>query len=234
MDAILIKLSGELFSKDPSPNGEGFFIKKIIPQIKELKNKYKIGFVIGGGNIFRGSLQGKTLGLSQTSAHVAGMVATITNGIILQDMLQQENIPVTLFSAIHTPQVTQSIRPDKINTALQDNNCLIFVGGTGNPFFTTDTNAVLRALQINATQVWKCTKVDGIYTDDPMQNKDSKLIKEITYQEVMEKGLKVMDLTAITLAKENNIKIKVFNLFENNSIIKAVKEKNCGSLITKE
>jgi uridylate kinase len=229
MKNIIIKLSGECFSHHS-------FLKDLIGQIKELKKTNKIGIIVGAGNIFRGAQHGKALQMRATMAHCAGMVATIVNGLILQDLLEQVEVETELFSAIPCPEVCQTIQQSKIDRSLKKNRCLIFVGGTGNPFFSTDTNAILRALQIGATQVWKGTKVDGIYSDDPEKNKTKKLelYKKISYEKVIEKKLRIMDLTAITLAQDHKIKIRVFNLFEKNALLTAAKNKNFGSIISND
>lgn len=229
MKNIIIKLSGECFA-------DHSLLKEIVLQIKELKKKHGLGIVVGAGNIFRGDQHGKALQLRQTTAHSAGMIATIINGLILQDLLKQSNVESELFSAIPCPEICQTIQQSKIDCALSKNKCLIFVGGTGNPFFTTDTNAILRALQIGAQEVWKGTKVDGIYSKDPMKNKkkDVELYKKISYEKVINKKLCIMDLTAITLAQDHNIKIRVFNLFEKNALIKASKDKDFGSIISND
>ena len=226
MDSILIKLSGEIFSFKKDPNS---FIKQIAIQLKTLKKKNKIGLVVGAGNIFRGSQQGKQLNLKQTTAHTVGMIATLINGLILQDILEKESIECKLLSAFNCPQVADVISQEKIDCSLSKNKIVIFAGGTGNTFFTTDTNAVLRALQIEAKEIWKCTKVDGIFSCDPAENKNCELFKKINYKQIIEKNLKFMDLTAITLAQKHNLKIKVFNIFEKNALIKASKDINFGS-----
>ncbi len=227
MKSILIKISGELFL-DNSSN----LISNVIQQIKEIKKNHNVGIVLGAGNLFRGSDHGKKLGIKNTTAHTAGMVATIINGLVLQDLLEKENAPTQLFSAINCPQVACTIKQKTIDDAIAKNKCLIFVGGTGNPFFTTDTNAILRALQIDAQEVWKATKVEGIYSDDPIKNKDSKFYKKLTYKEVIEQNLKIMDQTAITLAQEHNIKVRVFSIFEKDALIKVSQDENIGSSIS--
>jgi uridylate kinase len=151
-------------------------------------------------------------------------------------MLEGQGLQTKLFSAIACPNICEIIQQSKIDCALSKNKCLIFVGGTGNPFFSTDTNAILRALQIGAQEIWKGTKVDGIYSKDPIKNKgkDVELYKKISYEKVITKKLRIMDLTSITLAQDNNIKIRVFNLFEKNALIKASKDKDFGSIITND
>jgi len=242
MDNILIKISGELFAKQvkqkkASSQDDAFFvdktfIKNVTQQIKTLQKKFNIGIVIGGGNIFRGDINGKQLGLPEQSSHQIGMIATMINAIILRNFLESSKIKTTHFSSFCCPQIAQTIRQDKIKNALQKKECIIFSGGTGNPYFTTDTTAILRALQIEAKLVLKATKVDGVYDSDPNINKNAKILKKISYEQVIKKDLKVMDLTAITLAKQHNIKIKVFNLFKPNALIKVIQDKNFGSTVS--
>lgn len=240
MKTILLKISGEVFNSQKAPSKSGAFcmdkklIKNIALQIKKLQKNYNIGIVIGGGNLFRGDKNGKQLGITSTSSHQIGMLATVINGILLKDFFEKEKIECNLFSSFFCPQIANTIEIDSINKDLHKNKCLIFSGGTGNPYFTTDTTAILRALQIGSSLVLKATKVDGVYDKDPQKNKTAKLIKKISFDQILQKNLAIMDLTAITLAKQNDVKIKVFNLFKTDSILKAVKEKDFGTIITKE
>jgi len=224
MQTLLIKISGELFSDSEQ-------IKSVITQTKTLCLKHKVGIVVGGGNFFRGSKDGGRIGLQKSSAHEIGMLSTIVNGIVLKDFLLQESVSCQILSAFSCPEIASSINQNSIKNSFEENNCVIFVGGTGNPFFTTDTNAVLRAIQIGAKQVWKGTKVDGVYESDPLIEKNSKFYSEISYSQVLEKGLKVIDKTAVTLAQENEIEIRVFNIFEKNALLKAQKDPGFGSTI---
>jgi uridylate kinase len=205
MKTLLIKISGELFSYRPALDKE--LVKNIINQLKLLSSKHRIGLVIGGGNFFRGAQDNNTLGLEPVSAHNIGMLSTIVNGVVLQDLLTQENLPSVLLSAFSCPDIAEPLSQNSIDDALIQQKVILFVGGTGNPFFTTDTNAVLRALQIGATEVWKATKVDGIYESDPIEKKEAKFYQAISYQEVLDKELTIMDRTAITLAQEHKIPI---------------------------
>ncbi|MBU1008177.1 uridine monophosphate kinase [Candidatus Dependentiae bacterium] len=236
MKVLLIKLTGELFSYEregqkQSPSLKIKQINNIIQQIKTLNAQHHVGLVIGGGNFFRGAITNHSLGLEKTSAHNVGMLSTIVNGVVLQDLLSQANVPSSLLSAFSCPSIALPLSQNSIDNAFMQHKCIIFVGGTGNPFFTTDTNAVLRALQLGADEVWKATKVDGIYADDPLIHPDSKFYKTISYQEVLDKKLTVMDKTAITLAQEHNIPIRVFNLFTPNALHKALENPDFGSRI---
>jgi len=229
MESILIKLSGEFLY---GSNGFDFErISDFSKQIKKLSKDYKIGLVIGGGNIFRASKQGKILKMNQSNADSAGMIATVINGIVLKDVLEQANVKCTLLSALSIDTIASKISQDIIDRELKNNTVIIFVSGTGNPFFTTDTNAVLRALQIGAKQVWKATKVDGIYSQDPEKNKSAKKIKTVTHDKALSLQLKITDSTALTLAYDNKIDIRVFNVFEPNALTKAAKDSNFGSTI---
>ena len=241
MKRIVLKLSGELFSSHANKLSKGphkgigvcnvDLIESIIRQINEIRNKAIISIVVGGGNFFRGESDGKLLGLAPATSHEIGMLATVMNGLILQAFLEREAVPCVLFSAIRCPQLAQTIQQKTIDTALQENKCLIFSGGTGNPFFTTDTAAVLRSLQTNATEIWKATKVDGIYDKDPEIDASATLIKKTTYQEALDKRLQIMDLTAITLAQHHDKVIRVFNLFTPDALCKAFQDDTFGSTI---
>ncbi|MBD3273003.1 UMP kinase [Candidatus Dependentiae bacterium] len=225
MEKVVIKLSGELFASTES-------LKKVVEQIKKISLKNQIGIVIGAGNIFRGEQHGKSLNLNPANAHFAGMVATIINSLILKDLLIKQDLKVKILSAIPVPTIADNITQEKIDLSLNENKIIIFAGGTGNPFFSTDTNAVLRALQLNSSLVLKGTKTEGIFDSDPEKNKNAKLLKTLSFDDFLKNNLQVMDLTAITLAKKNNLKIKVFNIFEKDSLLKVFKDPNFGSTIS--
>jgi uridylate kinase len=228
MESLVIKLSGELFSNIDAT-------KKIASQIKALAKTHRLALVVGGGNFFRGAQDNNKLKLNKESAHNIGMLSTIVNGIILKDFLSQadvssNDVSSTIFTAFPCPSIAQDITQENINRAFEKNNVVIFVGGTGNPFFTTDTNAVLRALQIGAQEVWKATKVDGVYSADP-EKESGKFYKTISYQEVLDQNLGVIDSTAVTLAQEHKLQIRVFNLFTKDALLNALKDSNFGSVI---
>lgn len=245
MESVLIKLSGEFFCnikgnnitrnypKDVNPiSFDHAQLKNFAEQIKKLSKNYKLGIVIGGGNFFRASKQGKQLKMRQPSADAVGMLATVLNGIILQDILKQSNLESVVLSSFLVDSIVPRINQTLIDSALNENKIIIFVGGTGNPFFTTDTNAVLRALQIGAKEVWKATKVDGVYSADPVVDKKAKKFKTIKYTKILENNLKIIDSTAITLAAGNNIKIRIFNVFEKDALLKVASDLNYGSTIS--
>jgi uridylate kinase len=229
MESILIKLSGNFFCDNQGFNAER--LKSLSNQIKELSTHFKIGLVLGGGNLFRALKQGKQLGMRQPNADAVGMLATVMNGLILQDAMQQVNLDPVLLSSFSIDSMVSRICQNSIDSALNNNKIIIFVGGTGNPFFTTDTNAILRALQIGSKQVLKATKVDGIYQEDPMINSSAKKFKTISYEQVIKSNLKIIDQTAIALARDNSIQIRVFNIFEKNALLTAVKNTDFGSTI---
>ena len=204
------------------------FISKEIKKISELN--YEICLIIGGGNIFRG-VKGASEGIDRSTSDYMGMLATIMNALSLQSCLEKIEIPTRVQSAISMSQIAEPYIKRKAVRHLEKNRIVIFAAGTGNPFFSTDTAASLRASEMGCTKIVKATKVNGIYDSDPNINSNAKLIKEISYTEVINKNLRVMDLTAISLAKESNIPIYITNIFEENSLIRTLKEEGNYSKI---
>jgi uridylate kinase len=203
-------------------------ISKLLKKLHDLS--VGIGVVIGGGNIFRG-LQGASNGMERSHADHIGMLATIINGITLQQALQKLGCPAKVVSALGGSEIVEAYTWHKTQEYLQNGYVVIFVGGTGNPYFTTDTNAALRAAQIRAEVLLKATKVDGIYDKDPIKHPDAVRFARISHQEVLAKGLKVMDPSAVSICLENQIPIKVFSTF---SLLEAVTQPDFGTLVTKE
>ncbi len=228
---ILLKVTGNIFSSQDEKKLSRKTVDIIAQQIKMLSNSHQIHIVIGGGNFFRGTQHGASLGITKPTGHQTGMLATIMNGVLLKDILEQNNLSVTLLSSIFCPSIAQPINEENINKACNNNETIIFVGGTGNPFFTTDTNAVIRSLQINADELWKATNVNGIYDKDPHKNDDALLIKNASYKDVLEKKLNIMDQTAFTLADEQKSTIRIFNIFAKDALLKAAQNKDFGSTI---
>ncbi len=230
-ERILIKLSGEALMGN---SGYGIdvstinFISKEIKKIAELD--FEICLIIGGGNIFRG-VKGASEGIDRSTSDYMGMLATIMNALSLQSCLEQINIPTRVQSAISMSQIAEPYIKRKAVRHLEKKRIVIFAAGTGNPFFSTDTAASLRASEMSCSKIIKATKVNGIYDSDPNQDKNAKLIKNITYSEVITKNLKVMDMTAISLAKESNIPIFITSIFEENSLIRTLKEEGNYSKI---
>ncbi len=229
---ILLKLTGEVFLAPNKNQPSLTTVNAIITQLKKLSSTHQFGIVIGGGNIFRGKEHGSALGISPSIGHQIGMLGTIMNGLVFYDLLEQRNIASSLLCAIPSPEIGTPISQQTIDKALKQDCCLIFTGGTGNPFFTTDTNAVLRGLQIKADEIWKGTKVDGVYDADPRTHPEARLIKHISYDEALSKKLAIMDATALTLAAQHNCTIRVFNIFTDEPLIRAAQDEQFGSLIT--
>lgn len=228
---ILLKLTGEIFLSADKASLSAHSINHLLAQIKKLSATHLFGIVIGGGNFFRGSLHGAALGMKSASGHEVGMLATMMNGLILKDLLEQQGMQTTLFCAIQCAQIGTPISQQAIDNALRANHVLIFTGGTGNPFFTTDTNAVLRSLQINADEIWKGTTVDGIYEADPRKNPQAKKLKKVSYHDALLNNLGIMDATAYALAEQHKQRIRVFNVFTPNALLHAVEDENFGSII---
>lgn len=227
---ILLKLTGTaLINKDKELDAT--LIDSIAKQINKLKDNYRFAIVIGGGNIFRGNEQGKKLKIKPTIAHQIGMFATVINGLLIKNVLDENGIDNIILSSIENNFTGKFATQDNINEALKDNKSIIFVAGTGNPFFSTDTAAVLRALQINAHEVWKATNVDGIYDKDPKKNLNALLIKNMSINNAINEKNGIMDQTAFVLAAQHSLPIRIFNIFENDALIKASKDNNFGSLI---
>jgi uridylate kinase len=204
-------------------------IAKSIHEIHRLG--LQIGIVVGGGNIFRGA-QAEEFGFARTPADHIGMLATVINGIVLSQALSKLNVQSKVMSAIECDSIIEPYHWNDALSALDQGKVVIFVGGTGNPYFTTDTAAALRASEMDAEVVLKATKVDGIYSDDPLKNKKAKRFAKISFADALAKNLKVMDGTALALCQENDIPIYIFNLFEENSLLDAVCERKKGSLVS--
>ncbi|GMU19785.1 MAG: uridylate kinase [Candidatus Babeliales bacterium] len=228
---ILLKLTGEAFLSTTDNSLNPSLVIDLVRQIKQLMNCYQFGLVIGGGNFFRGKQHGKVMNITPPVGHQIGMLATLMNGLMMKDLLEQHGVIASLFSAITCPEMASSISQQAIENALLKDQVIIFAGGTGNPFFSTDTTAVLRSLQINAEEIWKASHIDGVYTADPKINPEAKILKNITYQYALDHKLGIMDATAFTLAAENKQVIRVFSAFEPNALIKATQNKDFGSII---
>jgi len=218
---ILIKFSGEALAGE---NGFGIdtqILKFLADEIKEVKNAgYEIAIVIGGGNFIRGVSAAKDGIIKRTSGDYMGMMATVINAVAMQEALESDNVPVRVQSAIKMEEIAENFIVRRAIRHLEKGRVVIFAAGTGNPFFTTDTAGVLRASEIGAGMIIKATKVDGIYDKDPKKYPDAKLLKEITYEEALKEHIKVMDDTAIALARENKLPIVVCNMFKKGNLLK--------------
>jgi uridylate kinase len=231
---ILLKLSGEALMGDERYGISGVTLSRIAAEVKEVVNSgVQTAVVVGGGNIFRG-VEGATKGMDRASADYMGMLATVINSMALQDALEKIGVFTRVQSAIKMEQIAEPYIRRKAVRHLEKGRVVIFAAGTGNPYFTTDTAASLRAIEINAEVILKATKVDGVYDSDPRKNPKARRYKSVSYQDVLEKDLKVMDSTAIALCKENALPIVVFDLTEEGNIFKAVKDpQKIGTLVGK-
>jgi uridylate kinase len=207
-------------------------LELIAGEIADLhSNGYEVGVVIGGGNIFRGSLA-DDFGMERSAADYMGMLATCINGLALQAVLENRfKINTRVLTAVHMPELAEPYIRRKAIKHLERKRVVVFAGGTGNPYFTTDTAASLRALEVDCDIILKATKVDGIYTKDPEKSNDAKKFLSLTYLEVIAKQLKVMDATAITMCMEASLPIKVFKLKEKGSVLKALLEDSIGTIV---
>lgn len=228
---IIIKISGEFLG---GKKGSGFDIDTInylLDEIVEIRKMgYSIGFVIGGGNIFRGASPTGSV-LTRFSADNVGMIATIQNALVLSDMLNKRNYQSEIYSAIQIDRVAKFYTPERAKTSLNEGRICFFCAGTGNPFFTTDTAAVLRAVELDADLVMKGTKVDGVFTADPVKNNSAEFIQSITYDEVLNRQLNVMDMTSFSLARDNGMPIKVFNITKKGMLKEAILKREVGTFI---
>jgi uridylate kinase len=225
---ILLKLSGEIFldkSREPSID----LANSLAEQIIQLKDKFYFAIVIGGGNFFRGSQDSKLLNLSKNYGHYIGMLATQMNSLILKECFEKNGLNCKILSALPSPTISTTLSQNEIDEAAKKEVTIIFAGGNGTPYFSTDTTSIIRALQFNAKEIWKGTKTEGVYDMDPNKNRDAVFLKRVTYQEAIDKKLKIMDACAFTLAEENNLKIRVFNVFEKDSLLKVAETRTSDS-----
>ena len=229
---ILLKLSGESLMGDGEYGISPKVLGKYAQEIKHVINKgVELAIVIGGGNIYRG-VQSEGAGFDRVQGDHMGMLATIINGMALQSALESLDIETRLLTAIRMEQVAEPYIRRKAMRHLHKGRVVIFGGGTGNPYFTTDTAATLRAIEIEADIILKGTRVDGIYTSDPAKDLNAKKYETITFQEVLDRKLSVMDLTAFTLCQENNLPIQVFNMNIEGNLEKICKGDDVGTLVT--
>lgn len=229
---ILLKLSGEALMGDQNYGIDTKIAESVAREIKAIHELgLEIAVVVGGGNIFRGV--SKSAGnMDRAAADYIGMLATVMNAVVLQDALEKCQVYTRVMSAIDIPQLAEPFIRRRAVRHLEKKRVVIFAAGTGNPYFTTDSAAALRALEIRAEVIFKATKVDGIYSEDPMKNPDAERYTEISYQEVLEKQLKVMDSSAISLCMDNKLPIMVFNMKSPGNIIKAVSgDLSIGTLV---
>lgn len=231
---ILLKLSGEALQGTKSHGIAQHILVSIGKQIKEIKGMgVDVALVLGGGNIFRGQENTASLGLDldRTVADYMGMMATVINGLALQDVLEKLGVPTRVMTAIDMERIAEPYIRRRAIRHLEKGRVVIFVAGTGNPYFTTDTAAALRAMEVGADVILKATKVDGVYTADPMKVKDARRFVQLKYLDVLKKNLKVMDATAVSLCMDNKLPIVVFNMAREGNIRKVVLGEKIGTTV---
>ena len=228
---ILLKLSGEALMGDRQYGIDPKRLAEYAEEIKSVTSKgVEVAIVIGGGNIFRG-VAGASNGIDRVQADYMGMLATAINGLALQSALEDSGIYTRLQTAIKMEQVAEPYIKRRAVRHLEKGRVVIFSGGTGNPYFTTDTAAVLRAIEIDADVILKGTRVDGVYTSDPEKDSTATKFENITFKDVMSKGLKVMDMTAFTLSEENKLPIIVFDMNKKGNLLKVLSGENVGTKV---
>jgi len=231
-ERILLKLSGEALMGEQDYGVDPDTINRIAGEIKEVHSLgVQCSIVVGGGNLFRGlALSAK--GMDRASADYMGMLATVMNALALQDALEKQNLYTRVMSAIEMHEVAEPFIRRRAIRHVEKGRVVIFAAGTGNPYFTTDSAAALRALEIKADAILKATKVDGVYTDDPNTNKTATMFDHITYLDVIQRDLKVMDTSAISLCRERNLPIHVFNLNRPGNIVRVVTGERVGTVVS--
>ena len=231
MKRYLLKLSGEALIGKYEYGIDPDVVEEISSNIVEVnKTNNQLAVVVGGGNIFRGAGLAEA-GIDRVTGDNIGMLATVINSLALQDAIEKLNVQCRVMSAVRINQISEDYIRRRAIRHLEKGRVVIFAAGTGNPFFTTDTAASLRAIEINADMVLKATKVDGVYDKDPVKYKDALLYKELTYNQVLNDELKVMDTTAVVLCKENNIPLRVFNMLKKDSLISIINGEDTGTII---
>ncbi len=229
---ILLKLSGEALAGDAGYGIDTQVLKDLAAEIKSVhESGIQIGIVVGGGNIFRG-IKGATEGMDRASADYMGMLATVLNCLALQDVLENEGVHTRVQSAIEMRELAEPYIRRRAVRHLEKNRVVIFGAGTGNPYFTTDTTAALRAMETGAEVVLKATKVDGIYDADPKKHPEARRFEELSYLDVLSRGLQVMDSTAISLCMDNRLPIIVFDLNEKGSLRRVIAGEAVGTLVS--
>ncbi len=229
---ILLKLSGEAFLGKQSHGIDPDMCEIIAGQVKAVRGMgVEVALVVGGGNIFRGAQQSKKFLIERTVADYMGMLATVLNGLALQSALEKKGVSTRVLTAIPMAQVAEPYIRRRAIRHMEKKRVVIFVAGTGNPYFTTDTAAALRSVEIQAEILLKATKVDGVYSSDPLKDKKAVFFKKLKYIDVLEKGLRIMDSTAISLCMEHRLPVAVFNYTRKNSLKDIIAGKKIGTII---
>lgn len=230
---VVLKLSGESLQGKYTHGIDPHILNSLANQIKRAKEiGVDIALVVGGGNIFRGQAGAKSFGMEQAIGDYMGMLATVINGLALQDTLEKIGVPTRVMTAIEMHQVAEPYIRRRAIRHLERGRVIIFVGGTGNPYFTTDTAAALRAMEIGADVILKATKVDGIYSADPVKVKSAKKYNKLKYIDVLKRRLKIMDATAISLCMDNHLPIIVFNLKKTGNIERIIRGEKVGTTVS--
>jgi uridylate kinase len=228
---VLLKLSGEALMGDLGYGIDPIIVQNIAQEVADVvASGVQVAIVVGGGNIFRG-VQASAKGMERATADYVGMIATVMNAITLQDALEQKNVPTRVQTAIAMQEVAEPYIRRRAIRHLEKGRVVIFGAGSGNPFFTTDTAAALRAAEIDAEVIFKATKVDGVYDSDPKKNPNAKRYESLTYTHVLTKDLRVMDSTAIAMCRENDIPIIVFDLSEQGNIRRVIAGEKIGTIV---
>jgi uridylate kinase len=228
---VLLKLSGEALCQDTGFGIDTEILSSIADELKEISELgIELAIVIGGGNIFRG-LSASAKGMDRATADYMGMLATVLNAMALQDALERKGVYTRIQNSLQIQQITEPYIRRRATRHLEKGRIVIFAAGTGNPFFTTDTAAALRAIEIDAEAILKATRVDGVFDKDPLKHKDAKKFDQLTYLDVLKKGLKVMDSTATSLCMDNKMPIHVFNMTEKGNIKRAMMGEKIGTLV---
>ena len=228
---VLLKLSGESLMGNGTSGIDPERLNDYAEEIAQAsKQGLQIAIVIGGGNIFRG-MQGSKRGFDRQTGDYMGMLATVINSLALKSALEQLDVKVRLMSGLEISGLAERANGMKAKQYLNEGNLVIFSGGTGNPYFTTDTASALRAVEISADAMLKGTRVDGVYTDDPEKNPSAKKYDDLTFREAYEKGLKIMDMTAFTLCEENHIPVIVFNMNQKGNLTRLVNGNRIGTIV---
>jgi len=228
---VLLKISGEALQWEREHGIDPQFLQRLAQDIQEISNSgVELAIVLGGGNIFRG-LAASANGMNRTAADYMWMIATVMNGVAFTDALNSTNVDARLMSALHLPEVAEYYVTPKAVHHLKQKRVVVCVAWSGSPFFTTDSAAVLRALEMQCDMCIKATKVDGVYDSDPKTNPDAQMIESASYDEVLTKNIRVMDHTAITLAKEGSMPLKVVNLYKKGAMMRAINQEKEGTTI---
>ncbi len=229
---VLLKLSGEALMEGGTDPFSPTFLDFLADELSQVhRSGIQLGVVIGGGNIFRG-LSGTQQGIDRTTGDYMGMLATVINCLALSSMLQTRQCPTRILSPFPVAQISEVASAAAARTHLDEGKLVLFAGGTGNPYFTTDTTAALRALEAECDILFKATKVDGVYDSDPAHNPQARFLPRVTFAEALEQDLRIMDRTAFALCQENKLPIMVFNIFKPGNILRALRGEEIGSLVS--